>query len=92
LPRLAASDPLTRSTRELAAEITRYCAAHPGARDTVEGIAWWLAIQRSRDTLEELRSAVNSLVDQKVLVAFRLNDGTTVYGCPADERTQDPEP
>ena len=82
---------MTRSTRELAAEITRYCLAHPGARDTIEGIAWWLAMQRSSDTLEELRAAVNSLCDQKLLVAYRLSDGTTVYGCPADERTQDAE-
>jgi hypothetical protein len=72
---------LTASTQQLADEISRYCTAHPGARDTLEGIAWWLAIQRRNDTLEELRAAVEILVAQHVLVPYRLNDGTTVYGC-----------
>jgi hypothetical protein len=73
---------LTRSTHEVAAEIQRYCAAHPGVRDTLEGIAWWLAIQRSSDTLEALSAAVDSLVEQKVLEAHRLADGTQLFGCP----------
>lgn len=72
------------STHPIAEEIRRYCVAHPEARDTVEGIAWWLAIQRSSDSLEEVRAAVDSLVEQAVLVAYRLNDGTTVFGCSAD--------
>lgn len=76
---------LTRSTREVACEIKRYCAAHPGARDTLEGMAWWLAIQRCSESMEELRAAVDFLVEQKVLVPYRLNDGTTVFGCSADE-------
>lgn len=78
---------MTRSTQELANEITRYCAAHPEARDTLEGIAWWLTLQRCHDTLDELRAAVASLVDQKVLVPYHLNDGTTVYGCSSEHRS-----
>lgn len=76
---------MTRSTRALEAEISRYCAAHPDARDTLEGIAWWLALQRCTDTLDELRAAVDSLVEQKLLVPHHLNDGTTVYGCAAEK-------
>ena len=79
---------MTRSTRELAAEITRYCAAHRDARDTLEGIAWWLAMQRCSDTLDELRAAVDLLVEQRVLVPHHLNDGTTVYSCPAGAATK----
>ena len=82
---------LTRSTHELADEIKRYCAAHPGGRDTLEGIAWWLAIQRSSETLEVLSAAVDSLVEQKVLAPYRLLDGTTVFGCPADKGANAPE-
>lgn len=63
----------------------RYCAAHPDARDTLEGIAWWLTMQRCGETLDELRAAVDSLVEQQVLVPYHLNDGTTVYGCSIDE-------
>jgi hypothetical protein len=74
-----------RSTREVAAEIRRYCVAHPEARDTLEGIAWWLAMQRCTDTLEELRAAVDSLVEEKVLVPYHLTDGTTVFGCSMDK-------
>ena len=76
---------MTRSTHDIAADIKRYCAAHPDARDTLEGIAWWLALQSCNDNLEELRAAVDALVEQKVLEAYYLNDGTTVFGCPSDE-------
>ena len=75
---------MTCSTHEVAAEIRRYCAAHPGGRDTLEGIAWWLAIQRCSETLEVLSAAVDSLVEQKVLESYRLADGTQLFGCPTD--------
>lgn len=71
---------MPRSIHDVASDITRYCTAHSDARDTLEGIAWWLAIQRSSDTLEEIRAAVELLVDQKVLVSYRFSDGTTVFG------------
>jgi hypothetical protein len=74
---------LTPSTSEVAADIKRYCAAHPGVRDTLEGIAWWLALQRCSDTMGVLGAAVDSLVEQKVLAAYRLADGRTVFGCCA---------
>jgi len=80
-----------RSTREVAADIQRYCVAHPGARDTLEGIAWWLAIQRCSDTLEDLRAAVDQLVAERVLVRHDLADGTTLFGCSARERGQEAE-
>jgi hypothetical protein len=82
--RSAGTSDLTRSPRALTAEISRYCAEHPGARDTLEGIAWWLAIQRSSDTLEELRAAVDVLIERNVLVPHRLTDGRTLYGCSGD--------
>jgi len=66
---------------DLADEIRRYCVAHPDARDTLDGIAWWLALQRQEDTLEELRVAVDSLVAQGLLVPHRLIDGSVVFGC-----------
>jgi hypothetical protein len=65
----------------LADEIRRYCAAHPEARDTLEGIAWWLALQRQGEAREELRAAVESLVAQGLLVEHRLSDGSVVFGC-----------
>jgi hypothetical protein len=65
----------------LADEIRRYCAEHPDARDTLEGIAWWLALQRHGETRDELRAAVDSLVAQGLLVQHRLVDGSIVFGC-----------
>ena len=65
----------------LADEIRRYCAEHPDARDTIEGIAWWLALQRHGETREELRAAVDSLVAQGLLKVHRLSDGSVVFGC-----------
>jgi hypothetical protein len=65
----------------LAEEIRRYCAEHPDARDTLEGIAWWLAMQRQNETLNDLRAAVDSLVAEGLLVEHRLSDGSVVFGC-----------
>jgi len=69
-------------TSEVAAEIRRYCAAHPRVCDTLEGIAWWLAMQRCNETMEELRAAVDALVEQKVLQPYRLADGRMLFACP----------
>lgn len=70
------------STAEVAAELKRYCAAHPHGRDTLEGIAWWLTMQRCNDTMLVLSAAVDELVEQNVLTIHRLSDGTTLFGCP----------
>ena len=72
---------MATSTSSLAEEIRRYCAQHPNARDTLDGIAWWLALQRHGETREELLAAVESLVAQGLLVEHRLGDGSRVFGC-----------
>ena len=73
-------------TSAVAAEIKRYCAAHPRVCDTLEGIAWWLAMQRCSETMDELQAAVDALVEQKVLEPYRLADGRMVFGCPGAPR------
>ena len=46
---------------ELAAQITSYLAAHPNARDTVEGVhRWWLT--GTDATSDEVSAALNYLV------------------------------
>ncbi len=79
------------SIAEVAAELKRYCAAHPGGCDTLEGIAWWLAIQRCHETTEELRAAVDALVAQKVLEPLRMADGTMLFACAGARAPADPE-
>ena len=78
-------------TKQIAAEILRYCSEHPDARDSVAGIAWWVALQRHSDTLGNVRAAVDMLVAEGRLFPHRLSDGSTVFGClsaapkPAEE-------
>ena len=71
---------MTDST-EVAAEIKRYCAEHPCVCDTLEGIAWWLTMQHYSDTVDNLRAAVDSLVEQKLLEPYHLADGRTLFAC-----------
>ena len=82
---------MPRTVDELSAEIRRYCAAHPNAADTIEGIAWWLALQRYDEALQEVQSAVDHLVGQGVLVKYQTTEGVSVFGCcPVDARKSGP--
>lgn len=71
---------LLRSARQVAAEIQRYCAKHPDARDTLEGIAWWVHMQREEDMRDSVAEAVRLLVKEGKLERHRLQDGSEVFG------------
>lgn len=75
------SKALNDAAPRVAAEIRRYCDAHPHALDSIEGIAWWLTWQRFRSTKKRLQLAVDRLVAGGVLKSHRLNDGSMVFGC-----------
>jgi len=66
---------------DLAAAIGRYCAAHPEAGDTLDGIAWWLMQQRFHDTRDELAAAAESLLQQGLLGRRILADGRVLFYC-----------
>jgi hypothetical protein len=68
-------------TPDVAEEIRRYCAAHPRARDTIEGIAWWVQMQVQNDIRNRVADAVSLLVKEGRLEQHRLQDGSVVYGC-----------
>jgi len=72
------------STREIAADIQRYCAAHPDACDTIEGITWWVQMQRREDLRSGVYEAVQWLVGNGLLECHRLNDGSEVFGCKCE--------
>jgi hypothetical protein len=72
---------LSRSIDRVAAEIRRYCAAHPDARDTIEGITWWVSLQRQHDLKSAVSAAVQLLVQQGALARHRLQDGSEVFSC-----------
>ena len=69
------------SADQIADEIRRYCFAHPNARDSVEGIAWWLALQHYSEVKNSLMVSVDQLVTAGFLTKHRLTDGTDVFGC-----------
>jgi hypothetical protein len=69
------------TVKRLSAEIRRYCATHPNARDSLEGIAWWLAMQHYRETKHGLEDVVERLVKRGVLHKHELHDGSSVFGC-----------
>jgi len=72
---------LLRSTRRIAAEIQRYCVAHPDARDTIDGIAWWVQMQRQDELKHGIAGAVQWLVNKGLLERYQLQDGSEVFGC-----------
>ena len=64
------------SDLELALE--HYCADHPNAADSVEGVRrWWLADPAI--PLSDVEAALASLVERGLLDVRRLPDGTDVY-------------
>ena len=71
----------------VSADIRRYCAEHPNALDSVEGIALWVAMQRYGAALAEVREAVDQLVREGVLVRYERNNGDLVFGCCAQGET-----
>jgi hypothetical protein len=63
---------------DLERALERYCAEHPNAADSVEGVrSWWLADPTiPREAVEE---ALQALVDRGLLDVRILSDGTVVY-------------
>ena len=63
----------------VAADIVRYLRAHPGAADTLEGVArWWLPQQPSERVMER---AMAMLVSKKLVERHVLPEGTAVFRC-----------
>lgn len=70
-----------RATTRVAADIERYCATHPDACDSIDGLAWWVILQRFHDVRGEISAAVDQLVTRGVLQRHELQDGSVVFGC-----------
>ncbi|MDR5748831.1 hypothetical protein QCE73_37260 [Caballeronia sp. LZ029] len=71
---------LKKSTARIVADIQRYCLAHPCARDTIEGIVWWLRMQDDEDFQCSVSEAVEWLVANGELERNQLQDGSVVFG------------
>lgn len=74
---------MSRAAEDIESDIRRYCAAHPHARDSIDGISWWVALQRVEDTRAQVQQAVDALVSQGLLEVHTFADGTVVFACTA---------
>jgi len=63
---------------DLEQALERYCADHPNAADSVDGVRrWWLADPAI--PIVDVEAALDALVDRGMLDVRRLPDGTRVY-------------
>jgi hypothetical protein len=64
----------------VAAAIVDYLRAHPMAADSAAGVRrWWIGAQRAGPGLDEVESALDLLVERRVLRRLPLGDGTMPY-------------
>jgi len=64
---------------QLSAEIIKYLDLHPGAVDSMEGIAKWWLLDTSQVSMETLAYAIKHLVDEGVLAEVKTNSNVILY-------------
>ena len=65
---------------EIARDILAYLMGHPGAQDTLEGIAeWWLLEQRIKRQMAVVREALADLVAENLVLKRQGKDSRTHY-------------
>lgn len=73
----------------IASDILAYLVEHPQAQDTLEGIAqWWLMEQRIKQVISEVKSAIEELVREGLVLEHEGADGQARYGINLEKRTQ----
>ena len=61
-------------------DILEFCACHLDRQDTVEGIAeWWLMEHRVDRTVADVRSALEWLVKEEIMLESKGPDGRVYY-------------
>ena len=63
----------------VAAAIMAYLCAHPLAADSADGVRHWWIGARVGLSVAEVESALNLLVERRLLRSLRLMDGTQLY-------------
>jgi hypothetical protein len=64
----------------LAQDILSYLLTHTAAEDTVEGIAeWWLLEEKIKRRTKEVKSALDELVGESLIVARETRDSKIHY-------------
>jgi hypothetical protein len=73
----------------IAADIFAYLLEHPQAQDTLEGIAqWWLMEQRIKQVISEVKSAIEELVHEGLVLEQEGADGQARYRINLENRAQ----
>jgi len=68
------------SMQAVVGAIVEYLHAHPLAADSADGVRrWWIGAQRAGPRLDEVESALDLLVERRVLRRLPLADGTVLY-------------
>jgi hypothetical protein len=74
---------VTEQTIVIAEVIERYIRTRPRAADKLKHVRqWWVALERSGDSLDEVQIALEYLVDCGRLKRSTNVDGTIVYSSP----------
>ena len=61
--------------------ILAYLIAHPGAKDTTEGIsAWWIASDQEAADKEKVQEAINWLVGRSWMTVREAHPSQNIYG------------
>ena len=68
-----------RPEEVVAAAIMDYLCAHPLAADSANGVRHWWIGARVGLSVAEVESALNLLVERRLLRSLRLMDGTQLY-------------
>ena len=76
--------------QHVASAIRSYCAAHPQARDTIDGISWWVQMQLQDEFRSCVAEAVQLLTAEGTLERHLLEDGSEVFGCKASAAVRNP--
>jgi len=75
----------------VAGEIQRYLAAHPHARDTLEGVArWWLTRQRYHEAVQTVHHALEHLVARGCVERVVSANGIPLYALSRARRSPYP--
>jgi hypothetical protein len=71
---------MDQKREQIAGRILDYLQKHPDAGDTLEGIAsWWLGLQQIEISVNEVKDALNDLVEEGVIGMHKAGEGTVIY-------------
>lgn len=71
----------------MALALRRYCAEHPHAADSAQGIRGWLDSALNPVSQVDLEEVLSSLEREGILERRTLADGTELYFCTAGRRS-----